>query len=103
MLRTQESGRTQAEPMLLSLREVATRLCIAVPTLRRWLREEKLAHVRCGRAVRIESAEIRRFIAQNRRPAQGAGLERPVASIAAQDQQETRGHAPNSKGAKVCH
>jgi excisionase family DNA binding protein len=70
MLRTKEAERTQAEPILLSLPEVAAKLCIAVPTLRRWLRDKKLAHVRCGRAVRIESAEICRFIAQNRRPAQ---------------------------------
>jgi excisionase family DNA binding protein len=58
-----------AEPMLLSLPEVAVKLCIAVPTLRRWLRENKLAYVRCGRAVRVESAEVRRFIAQHRCPA----------------------------------
>ncbi len=55
--------------ILLSLREASAQLCIAVPTLRRWLRERRLAHVRCGRAVRIESAEIQRFIARNRRPA----------------------------------
>jgi excisionase family DNA binding protein len=69
MLGSKEAARIQEEPMLLSLREVAAKLCIAVPTLRRWVREKKLAHVRCGRAVRIESAEIRRFITQNRCPA----------------------------------
>jgi excisionase family DNA binding protein len=69
MLGTNDARRMPAEPMLLSLREVAVKLCIAVPTLRRWLREKKLAHVRCGRAVRVESAEVRRFIAQNRCPA----------------------------------
>jgi len=64
-----DAGRMPAEPMLLSLPEVAVKLCIAVPTLRRWLREKKLAYVRCGRAVRVESSEVRRFIAQNRCPA----------------------------------
>ncbi len=59
----------QAEPILLSLRDAAARLCIAIPTLRRWLRERRLAHVRCGRAVRIESTEVHRFIAANRHPA----------------------------------
>ncbi len=58
-----------AEPILLSLRDVASRLSIAVPTLRRWLRERRLAHVRCGRAVRIESVEVERFIDRNRHSA----------------------------------
>lgn len=58
-----------AEPILLSLRDAASRLSIAVPTLRRWLRERRLAHVRCGRAVRVESVEVQRFIATNRHPA----------------------------------
>lgn len=69
MAKTLEAARGQSEPVLLSLRQASARLCIAVPTLRRWLRERRLAHVRCGRAVRIESAEIERFIARNRRPA----------------------------------
>ncbi len=80
MLRAKRPVQVQAEPILLSLRDVAARLCIAVPTLRRWLREKKLAHVRCGRAVRIESAEVRRFIQQNRRPAR--------------DEQKVDGHPP---------
>ncbi len=57
------------EPILLSLRDASSLLHIAIPTLRRWLRQRRLAHVRCGRAVRIEAAEVRRFIARNRRPA----------------------------------
>ena len=65
MLKNKEVG----GPILLSLRDVASQLSIAVPTLRRWLRERRLAHVRCGRAVRIEIAEVQRFIALNRRPA----------------------------------
>ncbi len=65
MLKNKEVG----EPILLSLRDVASRLSIAVPTLRRWLRERRLAHVRCGRAVRIESVEVERFIDRNRHSA----------------------------------
>jgi excisionase family DNA binding protein len=68
-MRNQEVDHDQLGPILLSLRDAATRLSIAVPTLRRWIRERRLAHVRCGRVVRIESNEVQRFIAQNRCPA----------------------------------
>jgi excisionase family DNA binding protein len=61
----------QQEPKLLSLRDAASRLTVAVPTLRRWLRQRRLGHIRCGRAVRIEPEEIERFITANRRPARG--------------------------------
>jgi excisionase family DNA binding protein len=54
---------------LFSVREAAEALSVAVPTLRRWIREKRLAHVRCGRAVRIELAELTRFIERNRHPA----------------------------------
>lgn len=66
---TNETRRPESQPILLSLRDASTRLCIAIPTLRRWLRQRRLAYVRCGRALRIEVAEIQRFIARNRRPA----------------------------------
>jgi excisionase family DNA binding protein len=91
MLRTKEAGRTQTEPILLSLPEVAAKLCIAVPTLRRWLRDKKLAHVRCGRAVRIESAEISRFIAQNRRPAQDEKADAHLSVTAMRSKQGSQG------------
>ncbi len=68
-MKNEEIRCVQSEPILLSLRDAAARLCIAVSTLRRWLRERRLAHVRCGRAVRIESTEVQRFIAANRHPA----------------------------------
>lgn len=54
---------------LLSVREAAAMLSVAVPTLRRWIREKRLAHVRCGRAIRIESGEVTQFIERNRHPA----------------------------------
>lgn len=54
---------------LFSVRETAVMLSVAVPTLRRWIREKRLAHVRCGRAIRIELVEIARFIETNRHPA----------------------------------
>lgn len=52
--------------LLLSLKEASHQLCIAVPTLRRWLREGRIAYIRCGRALRIEVAEISRFVDANR-------------------------------------
>lgn len=54
------------EAGLLSLSEAAAHLRVSIPTLRRWLRARRLAYVRCGHALRIESEEIRRFIACNR-------------------------------------
>lgn len=66
---TNETHGPESKPILLSLRDASTRLCIAIPTLRRWLRQRRLAYVRCGRALRIEVAEIQRFIDRNRRPA----------------------------------
>lgn len=66
---TNETRGPESEPILLSLRDASTRLCIAIPTLRRWLRQRRLAYVTCGRALRIEVAEIQRYIARNRRPA----------------------------------
>ena len=68
-MKNEEVRRVQSKSILLSLREVSARLCIAIPTLRRWLRERRLAHVRCGRAVRIESVEVERFINRNRHSA----------------------------------
>lgn len=58
-----------ARQSLCSVREAAAMLSVAIPTLRRWIREQRLAHVRCGRAIRIELAEIARFIEVNRHPA----------------------------------
>ena len=64
-----ETSCNEAGRILLPLRDAADRLSIAVSTLRRWLRERRIAYVRCGRAVRIEVTEIQRFIDKNRREA----------------------------------
>lgn len=54
------------QQLLLSLKEASHQLRIAVPTLRRWLREGRITYIRCGRALRIEAAEIIRFVDANR-------------------------------------
>jgi excisionase family DNA binding protein len=62
-------SRDCSERVRLSLQDASVRLSIAVPTLRRWLRQGRLSYVRCGRALRIEVAEVTRFIEAHRRPA----------------------------------
>ncbi len=56
-------------PGLISLRQAAAEMQISIPSLRRWIREGRLGCVRCGRAVRLERAEITRFISRRRTPA----------------------------------
>lgn len=66
------SKQVNAVSELVSLPHAAVLLEISVPSLRRWIREGRIGCVRCGRAVRIERAELARFIAQNRQPARQA-------------------------------
>jgi excisionase family DNA binding protein len=63
------SENVESSGILLTLGQASKRLGIAIPTLRRWLRERRLAHVRCGRAIRIEASEVSRFIETHRQPA----------------------------------
>jgi excisionase family DNA binding protein len=52
------------EPLrLLRLREVADRLSVSVPTVRREIRSRRLKAVRIGRVVRISEAELAGYIA----------------------------------------
>lgn len=58
---------------LLNKREAAERLGISVLTLDGWILDRKLAYVKFGTsrraAVRIEEAELERFIGEHRRAA----------------------------------
>jgi excisionase family DNA binding protein len=52
------------EPLrLLRLREVADRLSVSVPTVRREIRSRRLNAVRIGRVLRVYEAELANYIA----------------------------------------
>ena len=52
-----------AEPEFLSIMDVAKRLQLSDETVRRWVREGRLASVRVGRQFRIYPHEVDRFLA----------------------------------------
>lgn len=49
--------------------EAAEELGLSVHTVRAWVAERRLAHLRLGRAIRIPAAEIRRVIEESTIPA----------------------------------
>jgi excisionase family DNA binding protein len=49
--------------------EAAAELGLSVHTVRAWIADRRIGHIRLGRAIRISSAEIRRIIEQNTVPA----------------------------------
>ncbi len=50
----------------LNVREAARVLGVAVPTLRKWLRERRIGCVRCGRRVLLTPGDVQRFLAAGR-------------------------------------
>jgi excisionase family DNA binding protein len=56
---------------LLSVPEVAARLAISPWTVRAYLKNGKLRSVRIGRCVRVEEAEMEKFIVECRAPTSG--------------------------------
>ena len=57
------------DPAFLSVSEVALRFGVGVPTVRRWIREQRLAAVQVGGAagvLRVPEAEIERLVAAAR-------------------------------------
>jgi excisionase family DNA binding protein len=54
---------------LLTIPEAASELAVKPSTIRAWLLRKKLTRVHCGRAVRIPSDAITRFIEENTTPA----------------------------------
>lgn len=50
----------------VSITQAAKVLGIAPVTLRRWVRERRVAHVRLGRRVVLQSDDLAKFIALNR-------------------------------------
>jgi excisionase family DNA binding protein len=57
---------------LLTVRDVAELLAIREGTVRLWLAQRRLPKVKCGRAVRIPSNAIERFIGENTLPARSS-------------------------------
>lgn len=54
---------------LLSIKEASEMLALKPSTIRAWLLRRKLPRVNCGRAVRIPSEAVEKFIAENTIPA----------------------------------
>lgn len=54
---------------MLTVAEAARRLGMRECTVRSWIYQRKLAHVKLGRSVRVPEAEIERLIRQNLIPA----------------------------------
>jgi excisionase family DNA binding protein len=47
---------------LLTIREFASRLRISYPTAQRWIADDVIDSVRCGRTVRVSLAVVEAFI-----------------------------------------
>ena len=53
----------------VTVKEAATVLAIKQSTLRKWISERRLSHVRLGRAVRIPMESIEKFVQDHYIPA----------------------------------
>jgi len=53
----------------LTVKEAADELGVKQPTVRKWIAERRMTHVKLGRAVRIPSEAVERFIRENTIPA----------------------------------
>ena len=53
----------------LNVSRVATELDISVHTVRAWIAQRRIAHVRLGRAIRIPASEIERLLEEGYVPA----------------------------------
>lgn len=54
---------------LLTVNETAERLGMKPATIRLWLAQRKLGHVKLSRAVRVPESEVERMIEENTIPA----------------------------------
>ncbi|MFL5333698.1 MAG: helix-turn-helix domain-containing protein [Geminicoccaceae bacterium] len=55
-------------PEFLTIPEVAARLRVSPRTVHRWLADHQLAAHQFGRAVRVATADLARFVATSRNP-----------------------------------
>jgi excisionase family DNA binding protein len=58
---------------LLTVLDLEKQSKVSRHTWRTWIREGRIAVLRLGRRVRVDEADYRRFMAQNRTPAREAG------------------------------
>ena len=58
---------------LLNVVEAAAMIGVSHYTLRAWLRQRRLAHLRLGRRILFDPADLARFIDASRVPARGEG------------------------------
>ncbi len=47
---------------LLTVAEAAEALSLASPTIRLWVGQRRIGHVRLGRAIRIKASEVERIL-----------------------------------------
>lgn len=56
----------------MRIKKFAGRIDMAEKTVRRWVAEGKIAHIRYGRSIRIPLSELNRLAAEGHRPAKSA-------------------------------
>ncbi len=61
------SGGSATSP--LTIDETATALGLSRHTVRAWIAQRRLGHVRLGRSIRVPTSEVSRLLADNFRPA----------------------------------
>jgi len=60
---------SEARPRPRTVQEAAEELGLSIHTIRAWIAQRRIAHIRLGRAVRIPPAEIVRLLRENTIPA----------------------------------
>jgi excisionase family DNA binding protein len=63
---------------LKTVEQAAKELSVSVHTVRAWIAQRKIGHVRLGRAVRVPAAEIARLIERGTVPAAPERFRRAV-------------------------
>ncbi|MSO29794.1 MAG: DNA-binding protein [Acidobacteria bacterium] len=54
----------------ISVAKAATDLGLSIHTIRAWIAQRRIAHVRLGRSIRIPASEIRRLLDDGLTPAE---------------------------------
>lgn len=56
---------------MLTVAEVAKHLGLKEATVRLWISQRKIAHIKLGRAVRVPQQEVERIVKENTIPSRG--------------------------------